>query len=161
ASEAIGLKALIQSVSRASGLGLIILDACRDNPFAAKMARSKLTRSVARGFARVEPTTNVLVAYAAKDGTTARDGNRRNSAYPTAWPRNREPRRLALRFISRTVREEVRPAPTGARQPFGYGSLASKPVYLNAAPPPAAVAVPSAAPAPPAAPQASAPASDE
>jgi uncharacterized caspase-like protein len=39
---------------------------------------------VDRGLARVEPTRNVLVAYAAKDGTTATDGNGRNSPYTSA-----------------------------------------------------------------------------
>jgi uncharacterized caspase-like protein len=159
ANEAIGLKSLIQSVSRASGLGLIILDACRDNPFAAKMARSKLTRSVARGFARVEPTSNVLVAYAAKDGTTARDGNRRNSPYTTALLRNLEIPRLELSFLFRNVRDEVMAATNRTQQPFVYGSLSSKPVYLNAAVAPATAAAPSAPPA--AAPQASVAASDE
>jgi uncharacterized caspase-like protein len=158
ASEAVGLKTLIQSVSRASGLGLVILDACRDNPFAAKMARSKLTRSVARGFARVEPTTNVLVAYAAKDGTTARDGNRRNSPYTTALLRNLEIPRLEVSFMFRNVRDEVMAATSRAQQPFVYGSLSSKPVYLNASTSLAAV-VPT--PPPPAASQAAAPGSDE
>ena len=163
ANEAIGLKTLIQSVSRASGLGLIILDACRDNPFAAKMARSKLTRSVTRGFARVEPTTNVLVAYAAKDGTTAKDGNRRNSPYTTALLRNLEIPRLELSFMFRNVRDEVLAATNRTQQPFVYGSLSSKPIYLNATASPAAVATPSVPPAPPTAPQTatSGPASDE
>ncbi len=160
ANEAVGLKSLIQSVSRASGLGLVILDACRDNPFAAKMARSKLTRSVVRGFARVEPTTNVLVAYAAKDGTTAKDGNRRNSPYTTALLRNLEIPRLELSFLFRNVRDEVMAATNRAQQPFVYGSLSSKPVYLNAAAAPTATAAPVAPPAPAALP-ASAATSDE
>src|SRR4029077_5796142 len=134
ASEAIGLKTLIQSVSRASGLGLVILDACRDTPFAAKMARSKLTRSVARGFARVEPTTNVLVAYAAKDGTTARDGNRRNSPYTTALLRNLEVPRLEVSFMFRNVRDEVMAATNRAQQPFVYGSPSGNP-GLSKSPP--------------------------
>jgi hypothetical protein len=47
------------------------LEACRNNPFAAKMKRSISTRAVARGLAPTEPTDNVLIAYAARDGTTA------------------------------------------------------------------------------------------
>jgi TPR repeat protein len=155
ANEAISLKTLVQSVSRAGGLGLIILDACRDNPFATKMARSKLTRSVTRGFAKIEPTTNVLVAYAAKDGTTAKDGDRRNSPYTAALLRNLETPGLEISYMFRNIRDEVMTSTHRAQQPFVYGSLSSKATYLKA--PPAAAA----APAPSAAPQSVAPPADE
>lgn len=131
ANEAINLKTLMQSASRASGLGLIILDACRDNPFAAHMARSKLTRSVERGFARVEPTSNVLVAYSAKDGTTASDGDGRNSPYTAALLRNLERPGLEVSYVFRNVRDEVMASTGREQQPFVYGSLSSKLVYLN------------------------------
>ena len=137
AGEAINLKTLMQSVSRASGLGLVILDACRDDPFAAKMARSKLTRSVERGFARVEPTTNVLVAYSAKDGTTAKDGTGRNSPYTAALLRNLERPGLEVSYVFRNVRDDVMASTDREQQPFVYGSLSSKLIYLNENPPPA------------------------
>lgn len=139
-NSAISLKTIMQSVSRAAGLGLVILDACRDNPFAAKMARSKLTRSVERGFARVEPTTNVLVAYAAKDGTTAKDGDGRNSPYTAALLRNLERPGLEVGHMFRSVRDEVMAGSNREQQPFVYGSLSSKPFYLNES---AALAAPS------------------
>jgi len=153
ANEAIGLKTLVQSVSRAGGLGLVILDACRDNPFANKMARSRLTRSVTRGFAKVEPTTNVLVAYAAKDGTTAKDGDRRNSPYTTALLRNLEVPGLEISYMFRNIRDEVMANTHRAQQPFVYGSLSSKATYLKAPPLPA--------PAPSAGLQSDAPPADE
>jgi hypothetical protein len=46
----------------ASKLGLVIPDACRNNPFAARMRRTARVRSVDRGLARIEPTGSVLVA---------------------------------------------------------------------------------------------------
>jgi len=147
ANDAVSLKTLMQSVSRAGGLGLVILDACRDNPFAAKMSRSKLTRSVTRGFAKVEPTTNVLVAYAAKDGTTAKDGDRRNSPYTTALLRNLEVPGLEISYMFRNVRDEVMASTHRAQQPFVYGSLSSKAVYLKpAASPPDPAALQGVAP---------------
>src|SRR5882672_10084036 len=73
-SESIGLQTLTRAVSNTTKLGLIILDACRSNPFLPKMQRTNLTRAVDRGFARVEPNENILVAYSARDGTTAKDG---------------------------------------------------------------------------------------
>jgi uncharacterized caspase-like protein len=50
-SEAVSLRSISAQVSKARQLGLVILDACRNNPFAAKMKRSIGTRAVARGLA--------------------------------------------------------------------------------------------------------------
>jgi uncharacterized caspase-like protein len=61
--------------------GLVILDACRENPFAAKMASAGTTRSIGRGLARIEPEAGVLVAYSAKDGQVAQDGDGLNSPF--------------------------------------------------------------------------------
>ena len=96
--EAVGLKSVLNIVARASKLGLVILDACRNNPFAAKMTRSIRTRAVDRGFARVEPTDNVLVAYAAKDGTTAADGTGRNSPFTASLLKHLETPGLEVRL---------------------------------------------------------------
>jgi uncharacterized caspase-like protein len=60
--EAVSLRSIMPLVAGASRLGLIILDACRNNPFATRMVRSLPTRAVERGFARVEPIGSVLVA---------------------------------------------------------------------------------------------------
>src|ERR1700674_2526515 len=83
-SETIPLRSAMLQVANASSLGLVILDSCRNNPFAAKMQRTVRTRAVDRGLVRTEPTDNVLVAYAARDGTTAKDGEGRNSPFTTA-----------------------------------------------------------------------------
>jgi uncharacterized protein len=141
ANSAISLKTIMQSVSRASGLGLVILDACRDDPFAAKIEHAKLSRSVERGFARVEPTTNVLVAYAAKDGTTAKDGDGHNSPYTAALLRNLGRPNLEVGRMFRNIRDEVMTNSNREQEPFVYGSLSSKAFYLNeSAAPPAATA---------------------
>ena len=86
------------TVSAASRLGLVMLDACRNNPFAARMQRSARTRAVERGFARVEPVGSVLVAFAARDGTTAADGEGRNSPFTTALLRHLETPGLEINF---------------------------------------------------------------
>jgi uncharacterized caspase-like protein len=105
-SEAVSLRSVNLQVSKARQLGLIILDACRNNPFAAKMKRSLSTRGVARGLAPTEPTDNVLVAYAARDGTTANDGDGRNSPFTAALLRNIETPGLEISFLFRNVRDE-------------------------------------------------------
>ena len=79
--ETVPLDLLSRAVERGKGLRLIILDACRDNPFAVAMQRSGATRSIGRGLASVEPSGETLVAYSAKEGTVAADGEGRNSPY--------------------------------------------------------------------------------
>jgi uncharacterized caspase-like protein len=131
-SEAVSLRSVNLQVSKARQLGLIILDACRNNPFAAKMKRSLSTRAVARGLAPTEPTDNVLVAYAARDGTTASDGDGRNSPFTTALLRNIETPGLEISFMFRRVRDDVMSATKREQQPFVYGSLSKEEIYLKA-----------------------------
>lgn len=131
AEEAIALKSLMQSVGRASVLGLVILDASRSNPFAARMQRTAQSRSVDRGLARVEPGQNVLVAYAAKDGTTNEDRGGRNSPYAAALLRHLESPGLDVNFMFRKVRDDVLSHTNRRQQPFVYGSLPNNPIYLR------------------------------
>jgi hypothetical protein len=129
--EAIALRSVVLTVSSASKLGMVILDACRNNPFLAKMSRTVLTRSVDRGLARIEPITNVLVAYASKDGTVAADGSGSNSPFTSALLEHLETPGLELNFLFRNVRDEVVAATKGAQQPFVYGSLSKEAIYLK------------------------------
>jgi uncharacterized caspase-like protein len=70
--ETIALDRTLEKVEGARRLKLVILDACRNNPFVARMARSaNSTRSIGKGLPALEPEGVVLVAYATKDGTTA------------------------------------------------------------------------------------------
>jgi hypothetical protein len=130
AQEAVGLKGVTQVVSNATRLGLVILDACRNNPFAANMARSSNMRAVGRGLAPVEPNDNVLVAFAARGGTTADDGAGRNSPFTTALLRHME-RPVEINFLFRAVRDDVMAATGRGQQPFLYGSLSKEEIYLK------------------------------
>lgn len=147
-SEAVSLRSLNLQVSKARQLGLVILDACRNNPFAAKMQRSLRTRAVPRGLAPTEPTDNVLVAYAARDGTTANDGDGRNSPFTAALLRNIETPGLEISFLFRNVRDEVMSATKREQQPFVYGSLSKEAIYLKPLPTPAVQTTPGPTEAP-------------
>ena len=102
----------------------------------------------------------MLVAYAARDGTTALDGGGRNSPFTAALLRNIETPGVEVTFVFRNVRDDVMEATRNEQQPFVYGSLSRKAIYLAGQPSPGpastieanavpAVAAP-AAPAPPA-----------
>src|SRR6185437_9254721 len=109
---------------------------CRNNPFAAKMRRSLALRAVDRsGLGRIEPVGNVLVAYAARDGTTALDGDGRNSPFTTALLHHIETPGVEVTFMFRNVRDDVMQATANEQQPFGYGSLSRRAIYLAGEPP--------------------------
>ncbi len=136
--EAISLRSVMLMASAASKLGLVVLDACRNNPFLAKIRRSIATRGFGRGLSAVEPMNNVLVAYAAKDGTTAADGEGRNSPFTTALLKYLEAPGLEINFLFRNVRDDVITATGSEQQPFIYGSLSKEAIYLTS--PPASLA---------------------
>ena len=129
--EAFNLKRLMIDASGATKLGLIILDACRDNPFLKRMKRTIATRSVASGFAPVQPAGNVLVAYAAKDGTTALDGAGRNSPFTAALKEHILAPGTEIADLFRLVRDKVMEATSNRQQPYIYGSLSKEKIYLK------------------------------
>ena len=133
--EAVPLELVSRAVERASGLRVVILDACRENPFAVNMLRAGATRSIGRGLARVEPSGETLIAYAAKEGTVASDGTGRNSPYSEALLAHLEEPGLELGLLFRKVRDAVLASTGGRQEPFVYGSMSSRGVYLAAGPP--------------------------
>ena len=94
--EAIPLDRVLTVIEPAKQLRLVILDACRDNPFNKTMKRTIGARAIGRGLAKVEPgSPNTLIAFAAKAGSTASDGDGKNSPFTTAlvkYTKNSEPR---------------------------------------------------------------------
>ncbi len=129
--EAIPLGLVTEAVSGARTLRLVILDACRDNPFATSMKMTSANRSLGRGLARIEPAAGTLVSFAAKEGTVAQDGVDRNSPYTKALLRHLETPKLEINFLFREVRDAVMTDTNRQQQPFTYGSFGSKRIYLN------------------------------
>ncbi len=122
--EALSLDRMMRAIEPARRLRLVILDACRDNPFVRTMQRSVATRNVSGGLAKVEPvTTDTLVAFATKPGATAEDGQGDNSPFAAALVKNLAVPGRDIRIALGHVRDDVMRA-TGSRQePFVAGSL--------------------------------------
>jgi hypothetical protein len=135
--EAITLDRVVASADGASKLRLIMLDACRDNPFTSLMRRDRKgsNRVVSAGLGKAEPTsTDTLIAYAAKAGSTAEDGEGQHSPFTSAILRHLTNPGLDIRLAFGRVRDEVMRA-TGSRQePFVYGSLGGGNISLVPAP---------------------------
>jgi len=134
--EALSLDRALFAVEPAKQLRLVILDACRDNPFAKTMKRTVAARAIGRGLAKVEPTSpNTIIAFAAKAGSTASDGDTKNSPFATALVERLPTPGLDLGKAFRFVRDDVLKA-TGSRQePYVYGSLGGDDVALVPAKP--------------------------
>ena len=128
--EAISLDRVIAAASGASTLSLVLLDACRNNPFTARMQRSATTRSIGRGLASVEPTGSTLVSFAAEAGTVADDGNGDHSPYALALMKHLSTPGLEVNFVFRRVDAAVRESTNGRQKPVYYGSLGTEEVYL-------------------------------
>jgi hypothetical protein len=163
--EAVSLDRIIWALQSVRRLRLILLDACRDNPFAAKLRSAGSSRAASRGgLAKIEEVgADTLVAYAAKAGSISYDGDGINSPYATALIRHLPAPGLDIRIALGRVRDDVVAMTGGRQEPFIYGSLGGATIPLVASPsvkpepppavarrePPAAVVpTPSPAPAP-------------
>ena len=143
--EAIPLDRILTVIEPAKQLRLVILDACRDNPFARTMKRTIGSRAVGRGLAKVEPSSpNTLIAYASKAGSTASDGDSKNSPFTTALVKHIATPGLDLRKAFGFVRDDVLKSTGNRQEPYVYGSLGGDDVPLVPAARP--VGVPDSAP---------------
>ena len=133
--EAFSLDRILIAIEPAKKLRLVILDACRDNPFSKKMKRTVATRAVGQGLAKVEPTSpNMLIAYSAKAGSTAADGDGNNSPFTIALANHLTTPGLDVRRAFGFVRDEVLKTTGNRQEPFVYGSLGGEDVPLVPAP---------------------------
>ena len=134
--EAIPLDRLLAVVEPAKRLRMVILDACRDNPFAKRMKQPVASRSLQRGLVMVEPNSpNTLVAFAAKAGSTADDGDAKNSPFTTALVKHLPVPGLDIRKAFGFVRDDVLKVTNYKQEPFIYGSLGGDDVALVPLPP--------------------------
>jgi uncharacterized caspase-like protein len=129
--EAIALSRFLDSVERSSQLKLVILDACRENPFLSQMKISSATRSIGRGLARVEPEGSTLVAYSAKGGQVAQDGTGDNSPFVKALVSRILTPGLEIRKLFGLVRDDVLTATGRQQEPSIYGTLGGDDYVIN------------------------------
>ncbi|WP_262049263.1 caspase domain-containing protein [Bradyrhizobium sp. Bra78] len=129
--EALSLDRVLVAVEPAKQLRLVILDACRDNPFGKTMKRTIASRGIGRGLAQVEPTSsNTLIAYSAKAGFTAQDGDGANSPFTVALSKHLTTPGLDVRRAFGFVRDDVLKSTGNKQEPFVYGSLGGDDVPL-------------------------------
>src|SRR5262249_5733565 len=112
---------------------LLMLDACRDNPFAATMQHTMALKLVDKGFSDIEPSAGFMVVYAAKHGETALDGQGADSPFAIAVAKDIKEPHVEVRKLFDIVRDDVWAVTTHVQQPFTYGSPAGREDFYFAA----------------------------
>ena len=130
--EALNLDLVLASVGGSKKLGIVILDACRNNPFLERLSeRSRGGRTLASGFARVEPQKGQLVVYATRENHTAADGSGEHSPFTHALLYHINEPGLEVDRLFRKVRDTVLVRTSNAQEPFTYGSLPDPDLYFK------------------------------
>lgn len=118
--EAIEANLLLGALEEAENpLNIIVLDACRDNPFPSS------SRSAAKGLARMESGTGTLIAYSTGPGKVAEDGRNqeRNSPYTKHLLKHMTHTGLAIEQVFKRVRVGVEKETEGKQIPWETSSL--------------------------------------
>lgn len=135
--KTLNVNLVLRQMQREDRVNVVILDACRDNPFAKELARSLKTRSAAVGAGLSEMTVNAaagtMIAFATDPGKTALDGSgNQNSPFTSALLKHMETPGVSISTVMDRVREDVWRA-TGERQrPWVNTSIIGE-FYLNPA----------------------------
>src|SRR5262245_14331173 len=118
--QAVEFKHLYAAVARTKGMKLILLDACRNDPFAVR-----LRRPPGRGLAAPAAPSDILIAYATNHGSVAEDGPAGgNSPFTRALVKHLQGAG-DVREMFRAVRDDVLLSTSGRQSPFIYGHVST------------------------------------
>ena len=120
---------VMQQLARGSRVNIVLLDACRDNPFAKELSRSLGTRSssaLGRGLSRVQTASGTFIAFATQPDNVAQDGDGRNSPFTQAFLANMEKPGLSLSDLMIEVRNDVMRQTNGKQVPWDSSSLTGR-----------------------------------
>ena len=117
-AEAVSANSVLGAMeSAANELNIVILDACRNNPF------PKTFRSVSRGLAKLDAPTGSIVAYATAPGSVAADGDGRNGVYTKHLLKAMNTPGLKVEEVFKRVRIGVEEETKGDQTPWEESSL--------------------------------------
>lgn len=122
--EAFGLQRVRDAVAGARRLRVVILDACRDNPFVKRMTVARRSVVPGRGLGRVEADAAEVIAFSAAEGKTAGDGQGENGPYAGALMKRLVEPGVDVRRLFGFVYDDVRRATAaeagGPQEPAVY-----------------------------------------
>ena len=120
ADQTVALQSVLNEMARAPGLKLVMLDACRDNPFGAALAADPRLGS---GLARVGTAADFMFAYATQPDNVAYDGTGRNSFFTEAMLSHIYTPGQDISELLINVRRDVLAATGGRQIPWDNSSL--------------------------------------
>jgi tetratricopeptide (TPR) repeat protein len=129
--ETIALDRVLDRVHGARKLRIVILDACRSNPFVSRIVMAGGKRALNRGLAPIEPEHGEVVFYAARDGSVAADGDSDHSPFATALLRHLDEEGVELGRFFRKVTSTVLSTTNPKQEPFVYGRLPDEDFYFK------------------------------
>jgi formylglycine-generating enzyme required for sulfatase activity len=116
--ESVDMGALLAEMENARNrMNIVILDACRDNPFARSF------RSSVQGLASVNAPSGTLIAYATAPGSVANDGPAAHGVYTGELVKVIQKPGLRIEDVFKQVRSAVREATQGKQIPWESSSL--------------------------------------
>ena len=130
--DLVKLDDVVEALNYTAGVKLLVLDACRDNPFANSVADNKGSRGIGatRGLAKIERSQGMLIAYSTQSNSVAADGIGRNSPFTAALVREIQVPGLEVATVFRRVAINVNRETQGAQTPELSVSLLQD-FYLN------------------------------
>jgi Caspase domain/Bacterial pre-peptidase C-terminal domain len=124
--EAVSAQAVLATLDYARNrLNLIIMDACRNNPYARSF------RSAARGLARMDAPNGSLIAYATAPGAVAADGRGDNSPYTEALTRVMQEPGVPIEQVFKNARRAVMVETQNQQVPWESSSLTSDFYFIS------------------------------
>lgn len=130
--DVIDLQEAIDAAAGSSKLSLVLVDACRDNPFNTQVAG--LNRSLNRGLKVIETddvSKNQIVSFAAESGRVAEDGNDQNSPYAKAFSELVVQPNLEVGKIFRELSDRVSVLTNGRQVPVTRTRLSSEDIFFS------------------------------
>lgn len=122
------------ALDRATGVKIMILDACRNNPlvdgFQRKVAGASRNVDTIRGLARIDKAQGMVVAYATAADEVAADGTGRNSPFTGALLKRLQEPGLEIGRLFRRIAADVNEQTRGRQRPELYISLIDE-YFLN------------------------------
>jgi tetratricopeptide (TPR) repeat protein len=137
-SETLDLDTIVVGLDDQIRSSIIILDACRNNPFVDDITQAATNRSISLGSGLAEPTNlgagatagaGTLIAFATSPGKVALDGEGGNSPFTTALVRHMSTPGLEVQTLLTRVRSDVVAATNNKQVPWSNSSLLGE-VYL-------------------------------
>ncbi|MDA9056865.1 caspase family protein, partial [Flavobacteriaceae bacterium] len=135
-TEVIEYAVSVQTVLRAlksdsNQVNILVLDACRDNPFESNWSQTRSAQGGTGGLAKIPPPNGSIIAFSTSAGETAADGKGINSDYTLSLYKNILLEDTSLDQVFRNIRAEVLKITNGAQRPLEMTQLTGQTFYLN------------------------------